>query len=288
LFRQLAYFIWLNESIARLASNCATLKRLLRGRITERVPRWSADTCPFWALRDVRGCAELERALKQRDALTASNIVVLPPGIVGGRIANQPGAVIAPAAARTRDDAARAAGHEPPARVFVGGQMQRTPVSERAAASNQPGAVVDPAAARARDAAARAAGHEPPARVVIGGLMQRRGGGRHGLPYEVRRVADGPDAPWQRHASGAAAFSAMGYGKRPGDRGELLGSAPLNRGWEVRAVGPAHSALEQQWACCDRCNKWRRVARLADVPGKDDKWFCEKLPGGSCDEPEDL
>ena len=280
MFRQLAYFIWLNESIARLASNCATLKRLLRGRITERVPRWSADTCPFWALRDVRGCAELERALKQRDALTASNIVVLPPGQVGGRASQQPGAVVDGAAAAKVD--ARNPGLD---RVSnAAGQAQRHPPHVRGQLSSQPGAVVDLAAARARDDKARAAGREPPARVFVGGQMQRIQGGQ----YEVRRVADGPDAPWQRHASGTIAFSAMGFGKRTGDRAELMGSAPLNRGWEVRAVGPAHSALEQQWACCDRCNKWRRVARLADVPGKDDEWFCEKLPGGSCDEPEDL
>ena len=197
MFRQLAYFIWLNESIARLASNCATLKRLLRGRITERVPRWSADTCPYWALRDVRGCAELERALKQRDALTASNIVVLPPGQVGGRASQQPGAVVDGAAAAKVD--AR-----------------------------------NPGLDRVSNAAGQAQRHPPHVRGQLGG--------RPGQPYEVRRVADGPDAPWQRHASGAAAFSAMGYGKRPGDRGELLGSAPLKRGWEVRAVGPAHSA----------------------------------------------
>ena len=178
-----------------MASNCATLKRLLRGRITERVPRWSADTCPYWALRGVGGCAELERALKQRDALTATSVVVVPPGQVGGRVSQQPGAVL------DREAAAKADARNPGlVRVFdEAGQAQRHP----------PGA---------------------------------RGGGRRGHCYEVRRVADGPDAPWQRHASGAAAFSAMGYGKRPGDRGELLGSAPLKRGWEVRAVGPAHSA----------------------------------------------
>ena len=176
MFRQLAYFIWLNESIARLASNCATLKRLLRGPITERVPRWSADTCPYWALRDVRGCAELERALKQRDALTASNVVVLPPGQVGGRISNQPGAVVDLAAAAEVD--ARNPGLD---RVSnAAGQAQRHPPHVRGQLSSQPGAVVDGAAAakvdarnpgldRVFDVTGRAQRHPPHVRGQLGG-----------------------------------------------------------------------------------------------------------------------
>jgi hypothetical protein len=102
--RQLAYVIYLQESIACLAANCATLQRLLRGQITERVPQWSADTCPYWALRNARGCAELERKLKQRGAFTAINAVCMPPSQVGGRISQQPGAVVNRAAAAAVDE----------------------------------------------------------------------------------------------------------------------------------------------------------------------------------------
>ena len=40
----------------------------------------------------------------------------------------------------------------------------------------------------------------------------------------------------------------------------------------------------QPWVCCDSCDKWRRIARIEDLP---DQWYCYLLPGGSCDEPED-
>ena len=213
LFRQLAYLIWLREGIARLASNLATLKMLLRGRVTERVPRWDAATCRFWALRTVDGCAELERLLKQRGALVKLNAVCMPPGQVGGRVggrvggvaSNQPGALINPARALERDAAAVAAGYDPPARVVVDGQMQRTTAPERGYASNQSGAVLDPAAALARDAAAVALGREPTARVFVGGQMQRTTASERGYASNQSGAVMNPAAALARDDASRAA-----------------------------------------------------------------------------------
>ena len=116
------------------------------------------------------------------------------------------------------------------------GQLQRHTPQGSGQLASQPGAVVDRAAAaavdernprlvREHDEAGRPQRHPP----------QVRGQGRKGKCYEVRRVADGPDAPWQWHASGVSASTAMGYQSKM-KRAELLGSAPVNKAWQVRAV----------------------------------------------------
>ena len=58
-------------------------------------------------------------------------------------------------------------------------------------------------------------------------------------------------------------------------------------GFAWRFAATADTILDgdgQPWVCCDSCDKWRRIARIEDLP---DQWYCYLLPGGSCDEPED-
>ena len=58
-------------------------------------------------------------------------------------------------------------------------------------------------------------------------------------------------------------------------------------GFAWRFAATAETILDgdgEPWVCCDSCDKWRRIARIEDLP---DQWYCWLLPGGSCDEPED-
>lgn len=59
-------------------------------------------------------------------------------------------------------------------------------------------------------------------------------------------------------------------------------------GFAWRLAATADTILDgdgEPWVCCDLCDKWRRIARIEDLP---DKWYCWLVPGGSCDEPEDV
>lgn len=48
--------------------------------------------------------------------------------------------------------------------------------------------------------------------------------------------------------------------------------------------------VEEHWAQCERCDKWRRLPLGADPPGEKDRWYCPMGPDrryASCDAPEE-
>jgi hypothetical protein len=126
--------------------------------------------------------------------------------------------------------------------------------------------------------------------ISVAGLVSSRRSDNAAV-YNLHTLGD--DALWRVYCS-------IPDQHRPAERPKPLPRAPrppkVKRGGNMRAraaaaaaaAGPVTVEEDIVWACCDKCDRWRRVPDVATEEDLPSPWFCTMHPGCiTCDTPEE-